>query len=103
MRCPKCGSYVTSKDVRHTGTVYLWCNRCHANIPESRVKKYWETHNEPEGVSNSADGGTCESCGQSLSGGDFSLPWEDGNNANAYVRCRYCGHKNIKYGYGEDD
>lgn len=48
-------------------------------------------------------GGTCESCGQSLSGSDLSLPWEDGDNAEAYVTCKYCGHENIKYGYGEDD
>jgi DNA-directed RNA polymerase subunit RPC12/RpoP len=48
-------------------------------------------------------GDTCDSCGQSLSGGDLTLPWEDGDNAEAYVRCKYCGHKNIKYGYGEDD
>ncbi len=51
----------------------------------------------------SGDAGTCESCGQSLADGDFSAPWEDGNNEYAYVRCRQCGHKNIKYGCGEDD
>lgn len=45
----------------------------------------------------------CENCGQSLEGGDFSLPWEDGDNAFAYVICPHCRHKNILYGYGEDD
>lgn len=45
----------------------------------------------------------CESCGQSLEGGDLTLPWEDGDNAYAYVTCPHCGYDNIKYGYGEDD
>ena len=45
----------------------------------------------------------CERCGSSLERGSFSLPWEDGNNKYAYVRCPHCGYKNIKYGYGEDD
>jgi hypothetical protein len=48
-------------------------------------------------------GGTCESCRQSLDRGVFSLPWEDGDNPNAYVKCPNCGHDNIKYGYGGDD
>ncbi len=45
---------------------------------------------------------TCISCGQPLRG-DLTVPWEDGDNANAYIRCKYCGYENIKYGYGEDD
>lgn len=47
--------------------------------------------------------GKCEICQSSLKGGDGSLPWEDGNNANAYIRCSSCGHENIRYGFGEDD
>ncbi len=46
---------------------------------------------------------TCESCQSSLSGSDLTLPWEDGDNAYAYVTCRHCGHENIKEGFGEDD
>lgn len=46
---------------------------------------------------------TCENCQRSLRGGDLTLPWEDGNNPNAYVTCPHCGYKNIKYGFGEDD
>ena len=45
----------------------------------------------------------CESCGQSLEGGDLTLPWEDGDNPYAYVTCPHCRYKNIRYGYGEDD
>ena len=53
--------------------------------------------------SDHISGPVCESCGQSLAGGKLTLPWEGGSNANAYVRCPHCGHKNIVYGYGEDD
>ena len=46
---------------------------------------------------------TCENCGKPLSGGELTLPWEDGNNSDAYVKCPHCGYKNIQYGFGEDD
>lgn len=45
----------------------------------------------------------CENCGQSLAGEALTLPWEDGDNPNAYVTCRYCGHENNLYCYDEDD
>lgn len=45
----------------------------------------------------------CINCQQSLSGGDLTLPWEDGNNKYAYVICLHCRCKNIIYGFGEDD
>jgi hypothetical protein len=45
----------------------------------------------------------CENCQGSLAGAEGSLPWEDGNNPHAYKRCPNCGHKNIFYGFGEDD
>jgi len=47
--------------------------------------------------------GECESCGQSLSRGEISAPWEDGDNTYAYIKCPYCDHRNIKYGWGGDD
>ncbi len=46
---------------------------------------------------------TCENCGKPLSGGELTLPREDGNNSDAYVKCPHCGYKNIQYGFGEDD
>ena len=45
----------------------------------------------------------CINCGMSLSGGDLTLPWEDGDNPNAYIICPHCRNKNTVYGYGEDD
>ena len=48
---------------------------------------------------------TCTSCQQEYSRSRLSLtlPWEDGNNPNAYWTCPNCGCENIVYGYGEDD
>lgn len=45
----------------------------------------------------------CVFCGESLAGGVFKLPWEDGSNAYAYVICPHYGAENTRYGYGEDD
>ena len=45
---------------------------------------------------------TCANCGQILRG-EITLPWEDGDNPYAYVRCRHCGYENIVDGFGEDD
>ena len=45
---------------------------------------------------------TCECCGKSLRGGELTLPWEDGDNAYAYVTCPHCHAENTQYGYGED-
>ena len=45
----------------------------------------------------------CENCGMPLEGGEFTAPWEDGDNPNAYVICPHCRYKNILYGFGEDD
>lgn len=46
---------------------------------------------------------TCAFCGRSLEGGELTLPWEDGDNPNAYVTCPHCRGENIRYGFGEDD
>lgn len=45
----------------------------------------------------------CIRCQQSLAGGFLTLPWQDGDNENAYITCPHCGYDNIVYGYGEDD
>ena len=45
----------------------------------------------------------CENCQQPLTGGELTLPWEDGDNPYAYITCRWCGHENAAYGFGEDD
>ncbi|MBP5773076.1 MAG: hypothetical protein J6W35_03295 [Eubacterium sp.] len=45
----------------------------------------------------------CCNCGEPLDGGELILPWEDGDNSSAYVKCPNCGAKNYVDGYGEDD
>lgn len=45
----------------------------------------------------------CMECGKSLVNEDVILPWEEGGNPNAFIRCPRCGFENIVYGYGEDD
>ena len=46
---------------------------------------------------------TCVFCGRSIDDGELTLPWEDGDNAYAYVICPHCGTKNIIDGYGDDN
>ena len=45
----------------------------------------------------------CENCQQSLKGAELTMPWEDGDNPNAYATCMRCGEENTVYGFGEDD
>ncbi len=33
----------------------------------------------------------CPYCQQSLDGGVYTEPWEDGDNAYGYVTCPHCG------------
>jgi hypothetical protein len=37
-----------------------------------------------------------------MSGSELTDAWEDGNNSNAYVTCRHCGHQNVQWGWGGD-
>lgn len=43
----------------------------------------------------------CENCGWSLSGGEYVAQWEDDDNAEGYIICPHCKHKN--YDYSDDD
>jgi DNA-directed RNA polymerase subunit RPC12/RpoP len=86
--------------VKHTDIACLTCNSCNSIFTEDQVEEYWANNSKEEGVP--ANRSTCESCGQSLSDGVLIDRWEHGNNAEAYVKCEYCGHKNILYGWGGD-
>ena len=46
---------------------------------------------------------TCASCGKDVRKPVLIMPWENGDNPNAYWECPYCGYENIVYGFGEDD
>lgn len=45
----------------------------------------------------------CPSCGQSLEGGDYTAPWEDGDNSYGYVTCPHCGYDVILDSDDDDD
>jgi DNA-directed RNA polymerase subunit RPC12/RpoP len=94
--CPTCGAPLHGDDYDDNR---FECSKCHHVA--FRVNGEIVDAFSPKRFNNNP--GTCESCQQSLAGGDRSLPWEDGDNANAYIRCPHCSHKNIKYGFGEDD
>jgi hypothetical protein len=52
--------------------------------------------------SSRSGGGSCEMCQASLASGERYLPYEDGSNSHAYIKCPSCKHENIRYGFGED-
>lgn len=70
--CPECGNSVRILDDENTT---------------------WESELFGSGASPSP--GTCEYCGESLDGGEYTLPWENGNNRNGYTRCPHCGRANF--------
>lgn len=91
--CPTCGA-----PLNEDGEDRFECSKCHqvAFRENGEIVDAFSRHAKL--ANNNA--GTCESCQQSLAGCSTIVPWEDGNNADAYIRCPYCGHKNIKYGFG---
>ncbi len=52
---------------------------------------------------NRSQGIRCRNCGQIMKKGTSSLPYENGNNSYATMRCEHCGYENIFDGFGFDD
>ncbi len=44
---------------------------------------------------------TCVKCQHSLRGGSLTLPWEEGDNPDAYITCSHCRYEDIVEEYGE--
>lgn len=61
-----------------------------------------DIYEEDENEGMYSDGSDCSNCQSSLSGGSLVMPWEDGDNPNAYVICPNCRTKNLIEGYGND-
>lgn len=40
---------------------------------------------------------SCVNCGNSLAGGEHTLPWEEGNNEDGYTKCPHCGYVNFNW------
>lgn len=84
--CPTCGGALDNDGLADG---VFWCEGC------SRLVR-------PENGAAGGSGRTCAACEASLDDGDHYLPYEDGSNAYAYIRCR-CGFENIQFGFSEDD
>ena len=100
--CPECGApLVADGGPDDRGTERFECSSMDCAEPVhfrengGPLMSPWER--------NRSGGGSCEAYGQSLRGAELTTPWEDGDNSNAYVTCRHCGHRNLKIGFGEDD
>lgn len=46
-------------------------------------------------------GRTCEYCGEPLAGEAYTGAWENGNNANGYIKCPHCGRVNFEPDYDD--
>lgn len=106
MKCPICdGKLKGDWPDKHK---FFNCEKCNQrfyvtngeyhSMPDDSV--YWDEDGNVHEVEKNY--GKCEECSKSLKGSVFVAPWEEGSNANGFVRCKYCGHENIKYGCGED-
>jgi hypothetical protein len=93
--CPTCGGTLDNEDLVEGS---YWCESCGLLL-----KAQGDELVDVKSLRGSGRSGrTCEACQGSLDDGDHYLPYEDGRNSHAYIRCS-CGHENIQYGFGEDD
>lgn len=88
--CNKCGTTMTEFD----GWAWYTCPNCDnsVRILDGKVIGQDEIFG-PESAVNSNR--KCQYCGESLSGAPYTEPWEDGNNADGYVKCPHCGKINF--------
>ena len=92
-KCPYCGSMVTgdAPDAQY----YFNCKNCHGRF----VLEDGELISVHD-ISRRKSDRKCSNCGQSLAGGEYSAPWENGNNSDGYTKCPHCGY--INYEWFED-
>lgn len=89
MKCPQCGRKM--KGDWPDKEVYFNCEFCGDRF-------VIEDDGELVNVFNrgSNNHGTCINCGQSLTRGTYTAPWEDGDNSEGFVTCPHCGCYNYK-------
>ena len=92
--CPTCGKPLDNEELVQGS---YWCDACGALYTTLGselvdVKELRDSYGDE----------SCEICQASLSGAVSYLPYEDGRNSHAYIKCASCGHENIRYGFGED-
>ena len=76
--CPECGN-----SVRIIDGVVTW----HSEIFGNKAATY--------------GGRTCEYCEEPLAGGEYTGPWENGNNSNGYIKCPHCRSVNFEPNYDD--
>lgn len=88
-RCPICGSRVTGD--APDATYWFNCDECGSRF-RLEDGELIDAH-KPSGK----NGGICQNCGASLSGGEYVAPWENGNNPDGYVKCPSCNYVNFQW------
>ncbi len=87
--CDMCGAKMNIFD----GVFWFTCPECgNAVRVTSDGTVTWERE-----IGNWPTSKRCENCGQSLAGGEYTAPWENGNNPDGYTICPHCGYANFEY------
>lgn len=88
--CDACGEKMTEFD----GVSWYTCPFCGNMVRKDEGGKLtWER----EIFGSHTTSRKCTNCGQSLSGGSYTLPWEDGDNPDGYIKCPHCGYVNFEW------
>ncbi len=87
-RCPRCGDRVVgdAPDAR----IWFNCHTCGGRF----ILEDGELINPTDRGDSSK---SCGNCGQSLKGGEYIAPWENGNNPDGYIKCPHCGYVNFEW------
>lgn len=89
-RCPYCGGMVHGD--APDATYWFNCESC--------GERFYLQDGElisPFDMSRKKTSLTCQNCGGNLTGGEYTAPWENGNNPDGYVKCPHCGYYNYFY------
>ena len=83
-RCPCCGGMVRgdAPDAQY----WFYCKTCRARyaLEDGELISVSE-------LGRRRNRRTCPNCGEPLSDGEYTAPWENGN-ANGYIQCAHCGY-----------
>lgn len=88
--CDACGAKMTEFD----GWAWYTCPECGNMVRIIDGTTTWKREIFGPGARRSSR--ICEYCGESLDGGEHTLPWENGNNRNGYTICPHCGRANFE-------
>ena len=89
-RCPSCGGIV--KGDAPDATYWFNCQTC--------GERFYLEDGElvsPFSRNLCKSSKICANCGNSLNGGDYTMPWDNGNNEDGYTKCPHCGYTNFDW------